>query len=324
MPSIARTMPRVSPARVGIVVSLCGCLLGCQPSPRGSADQQALWPGGAPGALGSGWHDQPQLYFYAPDPAIATDTAIIVASGGSYGHHGGLRVEGGPTAQWLVEQGITAVVVRYRVGEWGGYDHRAFLADGARAVQIVRARAEALGIAPDRIGMIGYSAGGHLAASLAARCGLPNGPSTAVPIELPNDELSGVSCRPDFVASIYPVVTLDPAHAHERSKRNLLGGVTDPSQALLDELSVERQVTSTTAPTFVVSTRRDHKVDFENSVLLHEALVAHGVPTRLHLSDDGGHGVGLAEDARRMPQMSTWPADFLAWVRQLGKLEPRR
>lgn len=271
-----------------------------------------------------GWHDQPQLYFYYPDPAIATDTAVVVASGGSYGHHGGLRVEGEPTARWLVGQGITAVIVRYRVGERGGYDHRAFLADGARAVQIVRARAPALGVAPDRIGMIGYSAGGHLAASLAARCGLPGAPSPEHPIELPADELSGVSCRPDFVASVYPVVTLDPAHAHERSKRNLLGGVGDPPRALVDALSVERQVTSTTAPIFVVSTRRDRKVDFENSVLLHEALVAHGVPSRLHLSDDGRHGAGLADHPRRMPQMSTWPAELLAWVRQLGKLEPRR
>lgn len=295
--------------------------MGCHPSPRGASHHEELWPSGAPGALGSGWHDRPQLYFYVPDPAIATDTAIVVASGGSYGHHGGIPVEGEPTARWLVEQGITAVIVRYRVGEWGGYDHRAFLADGARAVQIVRSRAEALGIAPDRIGMIGYSAGGHLAASLAARCGAPGEPGPATPIELPSDALSGVSCRPDFVASVYPVVTLDPAHAHGRSVRNLLGRATDPPPSLVQALSVERQITASTAPTFVVTTRRDRKVPFENSVLLHDALVAHGVPTRLHLSDDGRHGVGLADDPRRMPQMSTWPARFLAWVRGLGKLD---
>src|SRR5690606_3134969 len=122
-----------------------------------------------------------------------------------------------------------------------------------------------------------------------------------------------------------PVITLDPAHAHARSVRNLLGDLLDePPQSLVDALSVERQVSATTAPTFVVHSRRDRTVDFENGVLLHEALVAHGVPTRLHLSDDGGHGVGLAERSRRMPGMSTWPAEFLAWVQQQGKLEPRR
>jgi acetyl esterase/lipase len=310
--------------RAGSAALVWVCLAGCPPSPRGFDDQELLWPEGAPGALGSRRHDEPRLFFYRPDPAIATDTAVIIASGGSYGHHGGLWPEGEPTARWLVDHGITAVIVRYRVGERGGYDHRAYMADGARAIQSVRARAEALGVAPDRIGFIGYSAGGHLAASLATRCPLPGTPSTATPIELPPDELSAVSCRPDFAVAVYPVITFEPAHVYERSRRNLLGAVQDPPQSLVDTLSVERQVTPTTAPMFVVHSRLDRKVDPANSELLYAALVAHGVPARLHMAEDGGHGVALAENAKRMPQMSKWPAEVLVWMQQLGKLELRR
>jgi acetyl esterase/lipase len=210
--------------------------------------------------------------------------------------------------------------VRYRVGGLIGYDHRAFLADGARAIQIVRARAGALGISPDRIGMIGYSAGGHLAVSLATRCPERAASGSTTPIELPDDELTRVSCRPDFVAAIYPVVTSRPEHAHERSWRNLVGHSSPPAADLLDALSVERQVSATTAPIFVVHSHRDTKVDPDNSVLLYEALVAQGVPAALNLYDDGRHGVGLARDASRMPQMSAWPEQFLVWVRGLGKL----
>lgn len=296
-------------------------LVACPPSPRGFETQELLWPTGAPGARGTRNHDRPRLFFYPPDPAVATDTAIVIASGGSYGHHGGLAPEATPTARWLAAQGITAVVVRYRVGGLGHYDHRAYMADGARAVQVVRARADALGVSPDKIGFIGYSAGGHLAASLATRCPLPGRPSTAQPIALPSDELSGVSCRPDFVAAVYPVVTLERPTAHERSRRNLLGTQTDPSPALIETLSVDRQVTSTTAPMFIVHSRNDEKVVPENSVRLHSALRDHGVATQLNLYDDGGHGVGLAGNRARMPGMSRWPEQFLRWATALGKLK---
>lgn len=302
-------------------------LAGCPPAPAGFDAEALVWPDGAPGARGSRRHDEPRLFYYFPDPAIATDTAIVVASGGSYGHHGGLRPEGVPTARWLVSLGITAVIVRYRVGEAGGYDHRSFLADGARAIQIVRARADELGVSPDRIGMIGYSAGGHLAASLAARCpaGQTSKTGSGSPIALPDDAHSDVSCRPDFAAALYPVVTLYSPHAHERSQRNLLGDqLAAPPPEVLAALSVHQQVTATTAPMFVVHSTRDTKVDHENSVLLHEALVAHGVPNaRLLLAEDGRHGVGLAQHPRRMPQMSQWPAQFIAWVQELGKLDLR-
>ena len=298
-------------------------LAGCPPSPYGFQAQELLWPDGAPGALGSRRHDEPRLFFYYPDPEIATDTAIVIASGGSYGHHGGLWPEAVPTARWLVGLGITAVVVRYRVGERGGYDHRAYMADGARAIQVVRARATELGISPSRVGMIGYSAGGHLAASLATRCPATGAPMPETPIALPDDAFRDVSCRPDFAAALYPVVTMDRPHAYERSRKNLLGDETDPPRALLAALSVEQQVTATTAPMFVVASKLDTKVEPANSVLLYDALVAHNVDAQLMLTEDGRHGVALARHAQRWPEMSTWPAIFVAWMQRQDKLELR-
>lgn len=309
--------------RLALVTVVSTAVIGCLP-PRGADEREVLWPGGAPWARGTMRRDVPMLWIYRPRADVATDTAIVIASGGSYGHHGGLRHEAEPTARWLQAQGITAVVVGYRVSGCGRYDHRAFLADGARAIQIVRARASELGVAPDRIGMIGYSAGGHLAASLATRCASPEGPPPPSPIELPADALASVSCRPDFAAVVYPVVTLDPDAAHARSVRNLLGHRRRPSPALRDVLSVERQVTRDTAPIFVVHALDDPKVDPENSMRLHEGLVAHGVPTELHLYPDGGHGAGLAEGETGPAGMSRWPATFLRWARRLGKLGPSR
>jgi acetyl esterase/lipase len=126
-------------SRGALSCGLLALLCACPPSPRGYDHAELLWPGGAPESRGNRGHDRPKLFFY-PARAPASDTAILVASGGSYGHHGGLRPEGTPTAQWLADQGITAIVLRYRVGEFGGYDHRAFFADGVRAVQTIRAR----------------------------------------------------------------------------------------------------------------------------------------------------------------------------------------
>ncbi len=305
-----------------VLLGLC-CLAGCPISPRGFDTQGLLWPDGAPGARGTRRHDQPRLFFYPAESNAPTGTAVVIASGGSYGHHGGIAVEATPTAKWLAKQGITAVVVRYRLGERGGYDHRAFLADGARAIQLVRSRARALHIDPHRIGVLGYSAGGHLAASLAMRCPASDAPSPTAPIELPADALASVSCRPDFAVSVYPVVTLQRPYAHERSRDNLLGGEQDPPDALLDALSLERQATSTAAPMFIVHSNRDTNVVVENAQLLYDALIREGASAQLRRYDDGGHGVGLAQHSRRMPQMSTWTADMLAWLDELGMLQPR-
>lgn len=309
----ARGRPRRSAGRAGLW--LVGVLAACHPGLR-DADQQALlWPDGAPGARGNLGQDRPRLYYFLPPAAERNGTAVVVASGGSYGHHGGLTPEGVRSARWLVSQGITAVVLRYRVHgprRYGGMD---FLADGMRAIRTVRAQADELGIDPERIGMMGFSAGGHLASNVAIHCAEDEGRADA------EDPIERSSCRLAFSVMVYPVITLDDRYAHRRSRRNMLGGTIPVTPELERQLSTELQVTPKTAPGFLVHSTHDTNVRFENSVLYHDALVRNGVPTELWVFEDGGHGVGIADDPERMPQMSTWPQRCLDWMRRLGVLE---
>lgn len=283
-------------------------LVGC--TPRDFARRELLWPDGAPGALGTARGDRPELFYYLPPPDKATGVAAIVAPGGSYAHTGGLRPEAFPTARWLAEQGIVAVVLRYRVSG-DGYAHRDFLADGRRAVQRVRAQAHELGVDPGKIGFIGFSAGGHLAGFVATAC--PKEAEAGA-----SDPLEAVSCRPDFIVMVYPVVTLDDRWAHQRSKRSLLGA--EPATPALEAaLSLEKRVTAETPPAMLVHSKQDRKVVYHNSELYDAAARAAGAPSRLHLYEDGRHGVGLAQRPG-MPQMAGWPAAMLAWLRELGVL----
>lgn len=308
----------------GPLIAVLSFIAGCPIAPTGFEAQELLWPDGAPLAHGTRRSDEPRLFFYPPEPSKRTRTAVVIASGGSYGHHGGLFVEGTPTAKWLAKQGITAVIVRYRVGGLGGYDHRAFLADGARAIQIVRARADVLGIDADHVGMIGYSAGGHLAASLAMRCpgsGESGESGVVTPIDVPDDTLASISCRPDFAVPVYPVVTLAQPYAHARSRKNLLGE-REPTDALVRELSLEHQATASAAPMFIVHSNLDSTVPVQNAQLLYDALARKGADVELRRYDDGEHGVGLARRSGRMPHMSTWTSEMLTWMGSLGYLEP--
>jgi dipeptidyl aminopeptidase/acylaminoacyl peptidase len=165
--------------------------------------------------------------------------------------------------------------------------------------------------------MIGYSAGGHLAAMVATQCSGDEGDRDAPDAEDPIDR---ESCRIAFSVLVYPVITLDDRYAHRRSRENLLNGIASPSEALLEELSAQNQVTSSTPPTVLVHARKDARVDWHNSELFYAALVRHGVPAELWLFDDGRHGVGIADDPIRMPQMSKWPDRFLAWLERQGLL----
>jgi acetyl esterase/lipase len=279
--------------------------------PRDADRSAVLWPDGAPRAKGKRFDDRPMLYYYVPPAEQRTETAVVVAGGGSYGHHQGIEHEGAGTARWLVEHGITAIVVRYRVGWAGRYNHVDYLADGQRAVRTVRAQAEELGIDPDRIGMIGYSAGGHLAGMVSTQCSGDQGDREA------SDPIERASCRVAWAVLVYPVITMDDRWVHRRSRNNLLDGIDSPSKALLEQLSLDTQVTSANPPTMLVHSKRDTKVDWHNSQLYYDALVEHGVPAEFQLFEDGRHGVGIADDPKRMPQMSTWPARMLAWVESL-------
>ena len=262
-----------------------------------------LWPDGAPGALGTADTDRPSLTIY-PAARTPLPTGIVIAPGGSYGALASDH-EGRQVAAYFNAMGVSAFVLRYRLGP--RYHHPIQIGDASRAVRYVRAMAGELKISPDRIGLMGFSAGGHLAATTAT---LWNGgrPDDADPVER-------VSSRPDFLILGYPVISFDPAIAHAGSRRNLLGDNPDP--ALLTLLSAENQVTSNTPPTFMFHTTADAVVPAENSVRFYLALKAAKVPVELHVFENGPHGVGLALGD---PALNAWPVLLTNWLRGRGLL----
>jgi acetyl esterase/lipase len=264
-----------------------------------------LWPGGAPGALGVGDEDVPALTVYPSPPEIAGGAAIVICPGGGYGHLA--AHEGEPVARWLNELGIAGVVLRYRLGP--RYRHPAMSEDAARAMRLVRARAAGWRLDPSRIGILGFSAGGHLASTVATR--FDDGKPDA------DDPIERESSRPDLAILLYPVITLGGHYAHEGSRTNLLG--ERPAEDLVRALSSETQVTARTPPTFLLHTNEDRGVPAENSLLFALALRRAGVPVELHLYERGAHGFGLGADN---PVLSGWPAQCAAWLRGRGFLAP--
>ncbi len=263
-----------------------------------------LWPDGAPGAKGEEPHDVPTLTVHRP--LQASSTAIVVCPGGGYG---GLALdhEGQQIADWLTGHGITAVVLRYRHAPH--YGHPAPLDDAQRAVRTVRARSEAWGIDPDRIGMIGFSAGGHLVSSAGTH--FDDGAADAT------DPIARVRSRPDFLLLVYPVIALDGDFAHRGSRRNLLGD--NPSKELVELMSSQRQATDQTPPAFLVHSTADKAVPPENSLMFYRALRRAGVPAEMHIYERGPHGFGLGGDD---PALSTWPALAMSWMTAHGLYEP--
>jgi acetyl esterase/lipase len=263
-----------------------------------------LWERGAPGALGSAPEDQPTLTVYPPVDPRLTGTAVIVAPGGGYG---GLALshEGRQPANWLNSAGVTAFVLRYRLGP--RYHHPIELGDAQRAIRLVRARAQEFGVQPDRIGIMGFSAGGHLASTAATHFDEGNAGAA--------DPIDRVSSRPDFAILIYPVIEMRPPYAHEGSVHNLLGDHPDPK--LLQDLSTDLQVTSRTPPTFLFSTSGDTGVPAENAVAFYLALHKAGVPAELHVFEKGPHGVGLDLGD---PALGIWPTLLANWLRGRGLL----
>jgi acetyl esterase/lipase len=255
---------------------------------------ELLWPQGAPGALGDEDKDKPSITIYLPDRAKATGTAVVVCPGGGYsalaiGH------EGTQIAEWLNNLGVAAFVLKYRLGP--KYHHPVELGDAQRALRIVRSRAKEFGVAPNRIGIWGFSAGGHLASTAETHFSVKD----------------GVSSRPDFAILCYPVVTFKDPYAHKGSRRNLLGEEPDP--ALVENLSNETQVTKDTPPTFLFHTNADTGVPAENSVNFYLALRKAGVPAEMHIFETGRHGVGLAQND---PVLSYWPPLLANWLRTRG------
>jgi len=263
-----------------------------------------LWPGGAPGAVGDEEADRPTLTVYLPPAERAVPTGVVVCPGGGYAKLA-MDHEGRQVAEWLNSLGVAAFVLKYRLGP--RYRHPAPLEDAKRALRLVRSRAGEFRIAPDRIGVWGFSAGGHLASTLATHFDAGN-PAAADPVER-------VSCRPDFAILAYPVISFATEYAHKGSRRNLLGDNPDP--ALVENLSNEKQVTAQTPPTFLFHTNEDQGVPAENSVLFYLALRRAGVPAELHIYERGRHGVGLAPNDS---VLSSWPQRLADWLRVRGLL----
>ena len=263
-----------------------------------------LWPEGAPGALGKEAKDVPTLTPYLPDPAKATGAAIVICPGGGYG--GLAPHEGIQYARFLNEYGVAGFVLKYRLAP-GGYRHPVMLQDAARAVRLVRARAGEWKVDPKRIGIMGSSAGGHLASTLLTH--FDAGKSDAA------DPIDRQSSRPDLGILCYAVITLGE-FTHQGSKNNLLG--KDPSPELVRELSNELQVTKDTPPCFIWHTYEDSAVPVENSLHFAEALRQAGVPFDLHVYQKGQHGMGLGTGVWNPEKRHPWTRDVLYWLKVQG------
>jgi len=263
---------------------------------------ELLWPGGAPGAVGTDDLDKPSLSIFLPPAGRATGSAVVVCPGGGYGF---LAVdhEGKQIAQWLSSMGIAAFMLKYRLGP--RYHHPAPLLDAQRAIRTVRSRAAEFGISPDSIGIWGFSAGGHLASSASTHFDAGD-PKAADPIDR-------VSSRPDFAILAYPVISFTTEYTHKGSRENLLG--KDPDPKLVEYLSSEKQVTRDTPPTFLFHTDEDVVVPPENSVLYYLALRKAGVPAEMHVFQRGPHGVGLAATDQTLV---VWQQVLANWLRTRG------
>ncbi len=273
--------------------------------PAGFARTVVLWPKGAPGALGQGDRDVPKLYVY-PATGAGVHSAVIVLPGGGY-RNLSIEKEGGEEARWLSARGVTAFVLEYRLGP--RYSFPSPMLDGARAVRYVRSHAAELGVAGNKIGVWGFSAGGHLAAYLATTNDRGN---MAAP-----DPIDRVSNRPDFAILSYARLSLDPAIPRKTTLEALIG--EHPTTTMMDNMSLERHVTNETSPCFLYATSADETVNSMNATTFYNALKRAGVPAELHIFERGRHGTGMAQNLTGLPELAIYPAlvaelDADAWM----------
>jgi len=293
-------------ASLWVTASLASAQKTLERSPNFSPETETfpLWEHGAPGALGSGDQDTPTITVYPPLEGSRTGTAILIAPGGSY-RMLALNHEGRQFANFFNGMNVTAFVLKYRLGP--RYHHPIELGDVQRGIRWVRAHSEKYGFKPDRIGLVGFSAGGHLASTAGTH--FDDGKLDAT------DPIDRVSSRPDFLILAYPVITMLPPYAHEGSVANLLG--ENASLELRKQLSNERNVTAQTPPTFLLSTSEDTVVAPENTVEFYLALRKAGVPAEMHVFEKGPHGVGMDLEN---PVLGIWPTLLTNWLRQRGLL----
>ena len=257
-----------------------------------------LWSGAAPGALGTDDTDVPALTVFLPRTVAANTPAVVICPGGSYralaSNHEGRQV-----ASYLNSLGVAAFVLRYRLGP--RYHHPIELGDAQRAIRLLRSHATDWRLDSTRIGIVGFSAGGHLAMTASTR--FDNGSANAA------DAVDRVSSRPDFAVLGYPVISMTEEWTHKGSRTMLLGDAFDPE--LAKTLSGERAVTRETPPTFLFQTTEDTVVPAENSVHYYLALHKAGVPAEMHVFEKGPHGVGLANDDAALSEWSKLLANWL-------------
>jgi len=282
---------------LALVIALSGMTLAIEPEDI----QVPLWPEGAPGALGNEPKDVPTLTVRKVESSNPTG-ALIICPGGGYG---GLAMdhEGKQIVQWANSMGLTAVLCDYR-HRGKGYGHPAPSQDALRAVRLVRAKASEWNIDPNKIGIMGFSAGGHLVSTVITQFDPGSKEST--------DTVARESSRPDFAILCYPVISMGSSFTHRGSEVNLLG--EKASKETLEQFASERHVRSDTPPTFLMHTVEDKPVPVENSLVFYQAMVAKQVPGELHIYQKGPHGVGLA---RNIPGTSDWPLACQRWLKQL-------
>ena len=263
----------------------------------GSPEKLPLWPGQAPFGSGAFAPSTASLTIHLPEQP--NGAALVICPGGGYG---GLvtGAEGHGIAQWLNAHGIAGIVLEYRLPNGNSFLP---LADAQRALRTVRARASEWHIQPDKIGIIGFSAGGHLASTAGTHFDLGR-PAESDPVEK-------ASCKPDFQVLIYPVITMG-ANGHTGSRKRLLGET--PTDDAVRNFSNETQVTAQTPPAFLAHAVDDKTVPVENSIRFHEAMLAAGRPSKLVQLPSGGHGL----NGYKGPMWDQWQMECLKWLGDIG------
>jgi len=272
---------------------------------HGDRAYRLLWPDGAPGALGGEAQDRPRITLYPASKENATGAAVVVCPGGGY-HVLAADHEGKMVAEWLNSFGVSAYVLQYRLAP--RYRHPAPLEDAQRAIRVVRSSAAQWSVDPHRIGILGFSAGGHLTATAGTQ--FVSGRQDAA------DPVDRVSSRPDFLILVYPVISFVEPFSHRGSAEGLLG--KDADSEVLWSMSAENRVGVETPPTFLVHTTEDKLVPPENSLAFYSALRKAGVPAELHIFAKGDHGLGLGPAGSGIAQ---WPALCETWMRAMGLIQ---
>lgn len=249
-------------------------------------------------------HHPSKLYVYPAPDSLNTGIAVIVCPGGSYSHTLGIATEGFGVAQWLNSHGINAFVLKYRVGSQG-YHHPAMIEDAQYTIHYVRQHAKDYHIDPNKLGTMGFSAGGHLVAMTGA---------LAQENFLAKFNIdTTLSLRPNFVVPVYPVVSMQDDIVHKRSRRNLLS--RHYSEETQQKFSLELNIPPTMPPTFVVTAKDDPVVNYQNSVRLDQALSKAHIPHQFFLYKTGGHGYGA--DEMLAPEAGKWKYEFIPWLNTL-------